>query len=355
MKIAFLVGVPSNGGGERVQNMLIEEFHNLGHDVIIYSWEPTWAECIKDASQVLKILKYPPIGILGKIKAYKEFKRILHKDRPDRLVVFPLPLAEVAVFSAKSCNIPTILSERCDPYYLPKSLIHRCLRNIVYKISEGIVFQTEEVKQYFSKSIRNKGVVIQNPIIDDDLPIVDTINCKKEIVAVGRLSEEKNFEMLIRAFADIKDSLPGYSLKIYGTGILYDELQCLITSLSMDDHIFLLGKVDRIVDYICNADIFVLSSNHEGMPNALIEAMAMGLACISTDVRSGGTKALINNMENGILIPVGGIDELKTSLMLLVSNRELTLSMKRRAMQIRKTNAKEQIIPRWISYINDVS
>ncbi len=141
------------------------------------------------------------------------------------------------------------------------------MKLLVYHFCDGIVFQTVQVKQYFSKSIQKKSIVIQNPIMDDNLPVANDNSAEKEIVAVGRLSIEKNYKLLIRAFAEL--NIPEYRLKIFGKGPLFNELSDLIDSLRMNDKIILEGSVDRVVDFIRNSDIFVLSSNHEGMPNAL--------------------------------------------------------------------------------------
>ena len=272
--------------------------------------------------------------------------------RPNCLIIFSLGLAEIGVFAAKRICVPTILSERVDPKYLPQSKIHRFLRLLVYHICDGLVFQTIEVKQYFSKYIQKKSIVIQNPIMDDNLPIVN-VNCfEKEIVAVGRLSIEKNYKLLIRAFAEL--NIPEYRLRIFGEGPLFNELSELIDSLEMKDKIILEGNVDRVVDSIQNSDIFVLSSNHEGMPNALIEAMAMGLACISTDFSSGGAKALITNNENGIIIPVDDLFSLKDAILNVVCNIDLKQKIKTNAVKIRETNSKERILPVWIEYIDTI-
>ena len=221
------------------------------------------------------VLPGEPIGVKGKIIAYRNLRRQMLLTRPDCLIIFSLGLAEIGVFVAKTVCVPTILSERVDPKYLPQSKIHRLLKLLVYHFCDGIVFQTVQVKQYFSKSIQKKSIVIQNPIMDDNLPVANDNSAEKEIVAVGRLSIEKNYKLLIRAFAEL--NIPEYRLKIFGKGPLFNELSDLIDSLRMNDKIILEGSVDRVVDFIRNSDIFVLSSNHEGMPNALIEAMAMGL------------------------------------------------------------------------------
>lgn len=352
MKIAFVVGNPAHGGGERVQNMLVDEFFSKGHELILYTWEPIWDEYKIRVPYTVKILKRPPIGISGKIHAFKELNKCLKHDFPDCLIVFSLELAEIAVFSAHANNVSIILTERCDPYILPKSLVHRILRSVVFSLADGVVFQTEEVRNFFNKRIQRNSIVIQNPIIDDNLPNIADSDIVKEIVAVGRLSKEKNYEMLIRAYAAVYDKISDYKLRIYGAGPEHDCLYNLVEQLDLKSKVFLMGNVDRVVDCICRSDIFVMSSDHEGMPNALIEAMAVGLSCISTDFRSGGSRALISHGYNGLLVPVGNQHALENAILELATNRTLASQVKRNARLIRATNAKERVLPIWLDFVS---
>ena len=352
MQIGFLVDKIAFGGGERILKMLIDEFCKRGHVISIYSWNKEWLSFNNIHNYNIYVLPGEPIGVKGKIIAYRNLRRQMLLTRPDCLIIFSLGLAEIGVFVAKTVCVPTILSERVDPKYLPQSKIHRLLKLLVYHFCDGIVFQTVQVKQYFSKSIQKKSIEIQNPIMDDNLPVANDNSAEKEIVAVGRLSIEKNYKLLIRAFAEL--NIPEYRLKIFGKGPLFNELSDLIDSLRMNDKIILEGSVDRVVDFIRNSDIFVLSSNHEGMPNALIEAMAMGLACISTDFSSGGARALITNNENGIIVPVDDLFSLKNAILNVVFNTDLKQKIKANAVKIRETNSKERILPIWIEYINTI-
>lgn len=350
MKIGFVVDKITFGGGERILKMLIDGFSNMGHEIVIYTWNSDWSKVKCDYK--VDLLSFPPIGFTGKFRSFFSLYSSLKKTKPNCIVVFSLGLAEVAVWSALLAKVPIILSERVDPHYLPKSKLHRWLRNIIYRNSSGIVFQTEEVKRYYSKTIQKRGIVIQNPIIDDDLPSTRNIILRKKIVAVGRLSEEKNFEMLIQAFSEL--NLEDYTLSIYGDGPLYNKLYSLIDSLHKHTQIKLEGKVSSVLEYIKDADIFVMCSNHEGMPNALIEGMAMGLACISTDFPSGGARALITNNENGIIVPVNDKEALKEAIFRLIENVEYKQYIKKSAINIRNTNKKDVILEKWICYIQSI-
>lgn len=351
MNIGFIVQDISLGGGERILHMLMQSFKKDGHKIIIYSWNAKWKNIARDENDKIVILDhYPNFG--NKFKAFKSINKALKTDAPDCIITFVTGLAEVAIWAAKINRIPFIMSERCDPLYVPDKWYHRILEKIVYRYCDGIVFQTSTVQKYFSKSIQEHSIVIPNPLIDEKLPIADVNHSKNEIVGIGRLCEQKNFGVLIDAFAEL--NLPDYVLKIYGEGPLRVELENKIASSHLERKVFLMGKVNRVVDEIVNSDIFVLSSIHEGMPNVLIESMAMGLACVAFDVPSHGARNLINDGVNGFIVPVNDKTLLKEKLLYLIENKDKKIAMKTAALEIRDTNSQEKIIPIWVQYIKTV-
>lgn len=347
MKIGFLVAKVSFGGGEKILNFLMREMTLKGHSVSVFSWNKEWEN--EELLLPYNIVPIPEIkvGILNKMKGIFSFKRELEKNRPDCLIIFSLSLAEFGLFSALLSGIPVILSERVDPKYLPQSKFHVYLKFLMYKLSSGVVFQTEKAKSFYSQIVQKKGTIIPNPVMCEAYQPSET--CSKEIVAVGRLSEEKNYPMLLRAFSRLKNS--EYILKIYGDGPLRNELSFLIDKLKINQRCFLMGHSNNISENIRQSDIFVMCSNQEGMPNALIEAMAMGLACISTDFNSGGARAIIENEKDGLLIPVNKEESLINALNLLISNNDLKQSLKEKAVLIRQKFNKDLIIDLWIEFI----
>lgn len=353
MKIGFLVESVNFGGGERVLHSLMKEMNSAGHEIFIFTWNPDWQLQKHEVPFKIFVLNHPPIGLMGKINSYRSLSKSLKINLPDCLIIFSLHAAEIGVFAGISSGVATILSERVDPFFFPRKKIHRVLKKVIYSLANTIVFQTEKVKSYFSQRIQKRGVVIPNMIMDDNWPHEISLNPKKEIVAVGRLSEEKNFEMLITAFSET--NLTDYVLRIFGEGPSEKKLEELIQHLNLREKVILEGKVENVKDYIIASDIFVICSNHEGMPNALIEAMASGLACISTDFRSGGARALIQDRVNGILIPVKDKDALRDALLYLNANPVFKKALKENALKIHQTHDKKFITQKWKNVIMSVT
>lgn len=345
-KIGFLVGEVHFGGGERILNMLISHFHEKKYDITIFSWNKDW-EKFNNLYEIILLNNYPKGGV-GKFYSYRELKNILSTSKIDTLIVFNIGFAEVALWSAKAANIPIILSERVDPNFSPKSKLRRFYKKILFKYADGVVFQTNEVQNFYKNFVRNNSIVIHNPIIDDNLPDISNIR-RKEIVVIARLSKEKRIETIIECFTKIKNK--DYKLIIYGEGPEKDNLNLLITKFGLRERIILKGKVNNIVEAINGSDIFVMYSEMEGMPNALIESMAMGLSCISTNFPSGGAKALINDGFNGILIDVNNKQHLIDALNRLIYDQVLNDSLKLNALNIRETHNKDIIMPKWENFI----
>ncbi|MCD4742645.1 MAG: glycosyltransferase [Desulfobacteraceae bacterium] len=336
------------GGRARMLSCLMNELSNKGHNIFAYFYDKQWKSNIYSGFHYFKINS----GFRNIIKSVKELTAIIKSDDIDCMLTIDQRLAEKLSLISLLLNIPIILSERTDPkrkYTKLNSRLHRLLEKLCFYFADGIVFQTETAKNHYIKHIRNKSIVIQNPILDDRLPFVDYNKRKKKIVITAALLEVKNVQLLIDSFSEIDTN--EYELKIYGDGLLKKQLSKSIKQHKMEHKIFLMGNVESVVDHIANASIFVLCSNLEGMPNALIEAMSVGLPCISTDVPSGGTKALINNNTNGYLIPVGDKKALKERLNILINNASLRKQIGKEALKIRETNSKEIIIKQWEDYL----
>lgn len=244
---------------------------------------------------------------------------------------------------------PVIISVRNDPAKEYASKVRRLLMKLLYKRADGYVFQTREARDYFSFSshIIKNSAEIPNPLGKEFLNVPVRAFTGKEIVSVGRLEPQKAPMSLIHAFAGIHAEFPEYRLLFYGEGSLREEMQEEIKKAGLNERIFIKGNTDRIKDDVGQASLFVLPSLYEGMPNALMEAMALGVPCIATDCPCGGPRSLIQSGENGILVPVGDEQELGKSMADLLKDLPKAALMGRRAQEITKELAPERIYQQW--------
>ena len=245
------------------------------------------------------------------------------------------------------------MSDRNNPEKEYKSFLNKILMKWLYKRADGFVFQTREQKNFFDVGIQKKSIIIQNPLKSEFLRS-EKYEKQNIIINVGRLVKQKNQELLIKSFKKISDKYSKYTLKIFGDGPLKNKLQSLIEELELENKVFLCGISDNIKEELIKSKIFVLSSDYEGMPNALLEAMASGLACISTDCPCGGPKELIRNGENGILIDVNNQNELENNLEKLIENEELMKKIGESASKITEELNPKIINRKWEDYIKGI-
>ena len=327
MKICFTIAALSYSGAEKVLSSLINVL-KLRHEVsVILTGRESPAVFNNNG-----VIEYA--GAAHGSRIARTYKRMLItrnnvvKNKYDIVVAFGTITCVGALDALMGIKIPLMLCERNDPIYNPVQKIYRLRRGAFYRFASGYVFQTKEIAQFFSESIQRRGYIIPNPIIDGQQENCAANKRRKAIATVARLDDfQKNHSMLFKAFSKFSAVHPEYSLEVYGDGPDEEKYLKMIMELKIQDKVNLYGRVDNPQEHIKTADIFVLTSNFEGMPNALIEAMSTGLPCISTDCSGGGAAALIKNNENGILIPINDEQSLVTALLKLSEDDDLKIKL----------------------------
>jgi glycosyltransferase involved in cell wall biosynthesis len=291
------------------------------------------------------------LRILQRWKALWDELKII---RPDVTVNFNFQSVYFEAIMPKDVRGKIVYSERGDPYDKEYTGVLGVLRTLSFKRTDGFVFQSEGARNFFNNSVKKRSVIIHNPV---SIPInrypTPTVR-EKIIVSVGRLHPQKNQKLLIEAFAEAHNSLPEYKLEIYGDGRLHDELLSLIKELGINDFATIFPSRNDIWDRLCKAALFVLTSEYEGMPNALMEAMALGLPCISTDYRPDGAKTLIESGINGIIVPRGDVKELAKQMILLLSSHETAKALSIEARSISDTHSEQIIFNMWEKFLQNL-
>lgn len=358
--IVFLALTLSRGGAERV-------IANLCNDALSEKYRVTIVTCMnKPAGYELKpgiehicIEKTSDIHYknLGErfLKRRRLLKKVLEECKPDVLLCFLPEPNFLALSLKKHFNFPMIISVRNDPVREYKNPVYQAIMRFLYPKADGYVFQTKQAMEYFSFSghITERGVTIPNPLGKEFMDYVrmEEAQRKKVIVNVGKLDGQKNQKLLLRAFGRIADKFPEYKLLIYGEGNRRNDLEQLIKELQLEDRVEMPGNVSNLSKKTEDAALFVLSSDYEGMPNALMEAMAMGIPCISTDCPCGGPDFLIRDGENGLLVPVGDEVRMAEAMEKLLLDRELADRLGKNAVTITDTLNPEVVHKRWEDYI----
>ncbi len=350
MKILFVTSSMGFGGAERVISVLSSELAHRGHEVGIYMTKGT-KECVYPLDDAVKLYSEDKLGSMSDV--IKSIRKFVKKYDPDIVVPFMTYQCIYTSFALAFSKYPVVVCERNDPKNIDGKNTGRLrfvIRDVAFAMAKGAVFQTDGAKACFSKKIQKKSRVILNPI--NSSALVDIYEGQREnrIVNVGRLTKQKNQSMLISAFAKIKDEFPDLTLEIYGDGGLADELKARSVALSVGERVRFMGNVSEVSEKIKKAKVFAFTSDYEGMPNALAEAMALGLTCVSTDCSPGGARMLINSGENGIITPCGDADSFARALREVLSDDEKAAEYGKKAAEIRQRLDLGVIVSEWENY-----
>ena len=350
MKIGIYLPKYKFGGGEKVLLFLSNEFYKRGHEMVVFTGDHS----ILDANLPYTIVLYNGKNEGESLSKWGKMKLIRAKMKEMRLDYVILFYPQDFIFlPALITKTPIIASIRVSYNTNAKNLVKKILQRWWLSASRGDVFQTKKVMECAPKSIQSKSVVISNALMIDNSLELSKIPKTRKIVAVGRLDEQKGCVQLLEAFAKSANQ-HDFKLVYYGTGPLEETLALKIKQYALEDRVVLAGFSHTPEADMADAEIFVLNSKWEGMPNALVEAMSIGLACISTRFDTGASEFLIQHGENGLLVDYGDIEQLSDSILLLVKNEDLRKKIQSKAIYTRTLLDKDAIISRWIDYMNDI-
>ena len=241
-----------------------------------------------------------------------------------------------------------ILSVRNDPKKEYPNAIMQKLVRYWFDAADGVVFQTEDAKKFFCSSVQNKSSIIYNPVSNQFF----RENVSKDtagIVAFGRLVDQKNFAMLIKAYAMIADRIDD-DLYIYGEGPLEKRLYEIINSTGLAGRIHLMGRTNNVPEVLKTAKVYALSSDFEGMPNALLEAVCMLVPVVSTDCPCGGPKEICSN-ECGLLSPVGDVESFANIFTKFSNSKQLREQLVKKCIERRNAFSNDSILKKWDAFL----
>lgn len=343
-QIVFVLGSMLRGGAEKVISLLANHYAELGwqvdiivilHSGIGYTLDPSIRVIeIHTDESVPRICRAP--------KWIRGIRNFIRQNDSYIIVSFGSRINVIVLLASIGLKRHIIISERNDPRHDNRGWIGDMMTKILYPFASKIIFQTKSEKSYFSKRIQKKGVIILNPISVE--VYVHELQIGK-IVNIGKLQPQKNHAMLINAFAKVHQVHPEFILHIFGEGELQSQLEMQIHVLGLDGSVLLRGNLKNIHEEIADAQMFILSSDFEGLSNALLEAMMMGLPCISTDY--AGSDEVITHEENGLLVPIGDADQMAAAIEKLI--RDDTLA-NRLAINAKRSSArfnKDSVLEMW--------
>ena len=288
------------------------------------------------------------IGFWNNIRRIRVLRKAIQRSRPDSVISFIDQTNVLTVLATRGLRFTVVVSERIDPTMCSMGKLWGQLRWWTYSMADCIVVQSLGACAYFLPEFEGRVVVIPNAVmVPPEGQVPDKpLALGRSIVAVGRLVASKRFDLLFKAFATLKDQYPEWTVTVLGDGPMRAELESLCAQLGLVGRVSFTGFVTDPYQHLRQASLFVLSSDYEGFPNALCEAMACGLPVIATD-SSGGIREIIRNGENGLLVPPGDEKALAAAMARLMGDTVECQRLASRAVEVSQRFSVEKVMSLW--------
>lgn len=276
---------------------------------------------------------------------------------PDMVISF-IDMTNVRALGALlGTEVPVVVSVRTDPRHHKIGRAWEVLRRLTYPLAARVVVQTNGVYEWASQAVpRAKVEVIPNAVrafAQANSPRPEPMPDGRVIVAMGRLSEEKGFDLLLRAFAEAKLTDDGWSLVILGEGPKRSALSAQAEHLGIASRVTFPGRTREPEAWLRHADIFALSSRYEGFPNVLVEAMQCGAASVAFECDSGPS-AIIRHGIDGLLVPDKDVHAMSAALKCLAGDAPLRACLGSAARGIAERFSREAVYGQWLKLCDDV-
>lgn len=364
MKLALVISSLGGGGAERVMSLLANAWVARGDAVTLITLAPdsrdTYAldarvrrvalDVAGNSANVLAALAHNVVRI-------RALRRAIVACQPDAVISFIAESNVRVLIAAAGLRVPVIVSERTFLNGHHMRGIWRRLRRWSYPRAAAIVAQTRRCADDLESLVRRRVEVIANPVslvppTPGEPPRAAAGT--RTLLAVGRLAPEKGFDLLIEAFAEVAPRHRDWRLLILGEGPLRADLVRAVQTRGLGARIALPGFDPHVRAAMRQADLFVLSSRYEGFPNALLEAMTEGLACVSFDC-DAGPRELIAQRVNGWLVPPGDAHALAGALDTLMRDAALRARLGRQAREISHAYSLPGILEQWNALLRSVA
>jgi len=286
MRIALTIHALFGGGAERVMSQLAGRWSKAGHEIHLVTWSTPDTDQYSVPPEVrrhglglLAVSQSRLSGLLANLRRVRMLRRTFRSIQPDLILSFCDQMNIVTLQAARKLTVPVIISEHSNPAKQQLSRIWEAWRSRNYPRCSTCVVLTDEIAQYMRRLVPAGLVRVIPAAIAPPTEHAQLTRSETLVLAVGRLSPEKGFDLLIEAWRKIHLQLPGWQLHIAGAGSEHTSLTEQARDLAS---VKLLGWIPNAWPLYQHATMFVLPSRYEGFPVALVEALSQGCPSIAT-------------------------------------------------------------------------
>lgn len=350
--ILFVARGIGYGGASKQLAITANNLSKSGNNIYVYSYNLTYTDQLFDDKVIFipsqkernnSILEYLicPLNIRKKIKLIK----------PDIIIAFRANAGCFSKIASYGLNVKIIYSERTDPYTETNLLLKIATK--ICDLCDGGVFQTDKARHFYKK-LSPKSVTIPNPfVINNNLKIKSYESRKKEIVFVGRFFlVQKRQDIALKAFKLIHERKQDFILRFIGGGDDMTKIKKLAEKMNLLDCVKFSGVVKDVVENISESSLLILTSDYEGIPNVLLEAMSVGVPVVSTDASPGGVRVIINDNFNGNIVPCGNYRAIAYASLKILDNPQIAIKYISNGLLKVKEFDSDIILGKWNSYLS---
>ena len=317
------------------------------HRDIGWRREPRDEEMSPDAVRAItsQLDMHDPVWdpLFGDVVLLTLLRHAIAETKP-HAVISMIDLMNVRMLAAtEGLKLRRFVSERCDPWRT--DLRHyEPLRRRLYRRADGVIAQTSDAARYFER-FEAKCFAIPNVVVAPPAGERRS-HSKKTLIVVARLVAFKQINTIIRAFAQIADRHPEWTLEIWGEGPQREFLESVIARVGHADRIHLRGETRDVYPLLREADLFAMASTTEGFPNALCEAMACGVPAVVVDC-GAGVREIVRHGVDGVLVPSREISDFAAALDRVMGDDAGRARLAARAPEVVERFSADKVMQRW--------
>jgi glycosyltransferase involved in cell wall biosynthesis len=360
MKLAIIISSLGIGGAERTATSLANHWAERGVSVYMITLSGRDNRPFFPLDQGVQLIQ---LGILGQSASMFDafnanfrralvLRRSLQRAEPDVVIAFEDRTSILTLVSAWGIA-PVIAAERSNPVLRDPGKVWRELRPFLYRAAAAVVVQTEGAARFFNQT-KIRVAIIPNPVYPIGIEANNLQRQCRSIVSVGRLVPSKGFDVLLNAFSKVAALHPDWTLCIWGEGPEKQSLRCLSAKLGINNRVEFAGVSPGPEYWTRSGEIFAFASRYEGFPNALAEAMAGGMATVSTSCQWGPDE-LISDGHNGFMVPVDNSEELARCINRLIADPLLRKRLSIAAPEVVTRFAPHIIFQRWDELVSTIT
>jgi glycosyltransferase involved in cell wall biosynthesis len=351
VQVMFVLAGLGTGGAERVVSLIAGHWADQGRQVAVVAFDSESDPVSHRFHQKVELIRLgvPPgngsalKGAKANVARIAALRALLKERSPQVVISFLTKINVICLLAAAGLRIPVVVSERNNPHAQAAHPLWTWAWTRLAARASAIVLQTEAIRQRYPARIARRAAVIPNPV---EAPATRREHKGKVMAAVGRLVEQKGFDLLIAAYAQVAAEFPEWRLVIWGEGPERDSLEEQVRQVGLQDAVQLPGVSPSPGSWIESADAFVLSSRYEGFPNVLVEAMLAGIPSVAFDCSYGPGEIMTHEID-GLLVPVGNIEQLALAMRRIMANDTLALALHSTSMVNAQRFKLARIVPIW--------